>query len=143
MYLFDRWPLMMAEGGGDGAGSSGFDAGTGDASLPAEAATDTRTESLVNAGTAGSLLDWRSTLPDAVRNAPIITRHATMEAAAKSLIAQDAMMGRGLFLPTEAPDTDEYRVGMQKIYDKLGRPGKPDEYTLKAPEGKAMDSEVA
>lgn len=66
-----------------------------------------------------------------------------MEAAAKSLIAQDEMIGRGLFLPKEAPDTDEYRVGMQKVYEKLGRPANPDEYVLKAPEGKTMDGEVA
>lgn len=143
----------MAESGSDGSGAGPADASAGERTAPgADAGAPSRADAVVEAGTRDSLLDWRSALPgtyqDAsgkyqpLRNAPIIGRHTTIEAAAKSLIAQDEMIGRGLFLPKEAPDTDEYRTGMQKVYDKLGRPAKPEEYTFTAPEGKNLDKDV-
>jgi hypothetical protein len=88
------------------------------------------------------LLDWRSGLPDNLRAAPIIQQHPTQEGAAKTLVAQAEMIGRGLYLPREEPGTEAHTAGMQKIYDKLGRPESADKYTFTRPEGRTMDAEI-
>lgn len=89
------------------------------------------------------ILDWRSTLPESLRSAPIIQRHQTLEAAAKSLTEQDRMLGRALFLPEDTADDATKQAAYAKVYDKLGRPGKAEEYQLPVPDGQAMDPEIA
>ena len=97
---------------------------------------------LLDQGGSGNLLDWRSSLPENLRGAPIIQEHHTQEAAAKTLVAQAEMIGRGIYLPKEEPGTDAYHSAMQKVYEKLGRPGKAEEYALPVPEGRTFDAEV-
>lgn len=97
-------------------------------------------ESLLRSDT--NLLDWRSTFPDNLRNAGIIKEHHTPESAAKTLVSQAEMIGRGIFIPKAEPGTEEHTAGMQKIYDRLGRPETADKYEFTAPEGRQMDKEI-
>jgi hypothetical protein len=130
---------MMAEVGGDG-GSGGTGEGAAGAGTEGQTGAGSGAQGQQSQG--DSLLDWRMGFAENVRNAPIIQRHTSVEALAKTAVEQDSMLGRALFLPKEAPETDEYRAGMQKIYDKLGRPEKADAYELTAPEGRELDAEM-
>jgi hypothetical protein len=135
-----QFPLQMAEAGGEVAGGTGT--GGTDEAGQGTGTQGTQDASLLASGDGSNLLDWRTSLPDNLRSAPIITRHATMEAAAKSLVAQDELIGRGIFLPREEPGSEAHTAAMQKIYDKLGRPTTAKDYTLTAPEGRTMDADV-
>lgn len=130
--LIERFPLLAEEAGGTGEGvGGGADPGA------------SRAADLTQAGQAGNILDWRQSLPENIRTAPIVQQHHTTEAAAKTLVNQAQMLGRGIFLPQAEPGTDEYATGMQKVYDKLGRPESAEKYVLPIPEGKQLDSEVS
>jgi hypothetical protein len=135
---------MMAEAGAEGVGSSGSGAAGAEGSVPAPGgASDPGSgRTLLDEGGSGNLLDWRSGLPDNLRSAPIIQQHHTQESAAKTLVAQAEMIGRGIYLPKEEPGTEAHTAGMQKIYDKLGRPESADKYTWITPEGRTMDGEI-
>lgn len=132
-----QWPLMTAEAGAEG-GNGGGGAATADAGQGA----GTQDASLLNGAGNATMLDWRASLPENLRTASIIQRHTTMEAAAKSLVAQDQMLGRALFLPEETADDATKLSAMQKVYDKLGRPETADKYTLPVPKGRALDAEI-
>jgi hypothetical protein len=103
---------------------------------------DSRQEALLQAGQQGNILDWRHDFPDNLKQAGIVQQHHTREAAAKTLVSQAEMLGRGLFLPREEPGTEAHTAGMQKIYDKLGRPEKAAAYELAVPEGVQLDAEI-
>lgn len=131
-----RWPVLMAESGGEGGGSAAV------ADAPPASNGISREASLDTAGQSGGLLDWRTQLPENYRNADIIKQHQSPVAAAKTLIAQAEMIGRGIFLPTEAADTPEYAEKMGKIYARLGRPDAAKDYTLPTIEGYTLDADT-
>lgn len=128
-----RWPLMMAE-----SGEGGAQGGAAVAEAPASTGAS-RDASVETAGQTGGLLDWRTQLPENLRSADIIKQHPNSVAAAKTLVAQAEMIGRGLFLPTDAPDTPEYADKMSKVYAKLGRPDKADDYALPKIDGYTLE----
>jgi hypothetical protein len=130
-----RWPVMMAETGGEGGGSAAVAEAPASNGVSREAQLDT-------AGQSGGLLDWRTRLPENLRNADIIKQHPTPEAAARTLQAQAEMIGRGIFLPTDAPDTPEYAEKMGKIYARLGRPDTADKYELPTIDGYSLEPET-
>lgn len=131
-----RWPLMMAESGEGGSGGAAV------TEAPAAATGTSRDASMETAGQTGGLLDWRTQLPENLRRADIIQQHPNSVAAAKTLVAQAEMIGRGLFLPTDAPDTPEYADKMHKIYGKLGRPDTADAYILPKIDGYSLDGDT-
>jgi len=129
------WPMMQAEAGTDSGGSG--DAGAGASSGTADSGAQ-------NGGTllSGNLMDWRQSLPENLRDAGVIKQLQTTEAAAKTLVSQAEMIGRGVFLPKAEPGTPEYTDGMQKVFAKLGRPDVADSYAFKHAEGRTIDSET-
>lgn len=139
-----QWPLMMAEAGAEGGSGAAGDGGT----PPSQASgsggqADGAGRTILDEGGSGNLLDWRSGFAENVRSAGIVQRHLTSEAAAKTLIEQESMLGRALFLPKDDVGTEAHTAGMQKVYDKLGRPESSDKYTFTPPEGRVMDGEIA
>lgn len=89
-----------------------------------------------------NLLDWRSSFPENLRLDPTVQKYRTPDEAAKALVSQQEMLGRALFLPKAEPGTEEYLSGMQKVYERLGRPETADKYEFKAPEGKTLEPEI-
>lgn len=142
-----RWPLM-AEASGDGE-ASGTGAVAGDAGSGTGTGQGTQTQA---SGDTTTLLDWRTPLPENLRNVDIISRHKTLEAAAQTLVEQERALGRALFLPdrrSHPKDSDGYRAGLQKVqetlraYDpELAPPEKADDYTWTLPEGRAIDEDL-
>ncbi len=72
--------------------------------------------------------DWRSGLSEELRADPTLSSINDIEAAAKTLVHQQKMMGNRIPLPK----TDEER---QELYTKLGRPETADGYELTKPDG--------
>lgn len=93
--------------------------------------------------------DWRATLPENLRNDPTIVNYKTVEDVAKALVETKALVGRSIrplgqnATPEEkkqyvekllqsdpaliyAPDGDEEAA--KRLFKKLGRPDKPDDY---------------
>ena len=138
--------MAMAEAGAEGgsAGGSGSSAegatatveGQGSGTPPADSG-----QTLL--GDRTSLLDWRAGLPDNYRTAPLVQNHQTLEAMVKTALAQEEMIGRGLYLPREEPGTEAHAAAMAKIYAKLGRPNTAADYALAVPEGRDLDPEDA
>jgi hypothetical protein len=130
-------PAATETAGSPGDGSGTIGNGT------TATAQDPRQDALLQAGQQGNILDWRHDFPDNLKQAGIVQQHHTREAAAKTLVSQAEMLGRSLgFLPREEPGTEAHIAGMQKIYDKLGRPDKADAYELAVPEGVQLDAEI-
>jgi len=120
---------LMAEASDPGEG-----AGAGASGEP--------TQGTPSAHSPGSLLDWRQSLPENLRESGVIKQLNNTEAAAKTLVSQAEMIGRGVFLPKAEPGTPEYTDGMQKVYAKLGRPDTAEAYAFTHPDGRAIDGET-
>jgi len=87
-----------------------------------------------------TLLDWRGSLPADLRSDPVLQQFPHLEGAAKTLVSQQKMLGRALFVPEQADDAD----GWGKVYAKLGRPETSADYAVpevELPEGMAFDGE--
>jgi hypothetical protein len=70
----------------------------------------------------------------------VIQQFPHLEGAAKTLISQQKMLGRALFVPEQADDAD----GWGKVYTKLGRPATAADYAVpevELPEGMGFDAE--
>lgn len=76
------------------------------------------------------LLDWRSMLPQDLRSHSVIQQFPTTDAAARTLIAQQEMIGRGLYLPKDDADAQTKTEAMNKVYDRLGRPKDAASYAV-------------
>ena len=70
--------------------------------------------------------DWRSSLPDELKNDSTIQNINDAESAAKTLIHQQKMMGNRIPIPK----TDEEK---SELYTKLGRPESAEKYELNIP----------
>lgn len=124
--------------------TQGSDAGHGS---PTATQTDTTQQTTAPAdallgSSDRNLLDWRSSFPENLRLDPTVQKYRTPDEAAKALVSQQEMLGRALFLPRAEPGTDEYLSGMQKVYERLGRPDTADKYEFTAPEGKTLEPEI-
>lgn len=71
--------------------------------------------------------DWRSSLPEELKNDSTLQNINDVESAAKTLIHQQKMMGNRIPIPK----TDEERA---ELYGKLGRPETADKYELNIPQ---------
>tara|TARA_R100000963_G_scaffold9016_1_gene5937 strand:+ start:6430 stop:7245 length:816 start_codon:yes stop_codon:yes gene_type:complete len=70
--------------------------------------------------------DWRSGLPEELKNDSTLQNINDVESAAKTLIHQQKMMGNRIPIPK----TDEEKA---ELYSKLGRPESADKYELNIP----------
>ena len=71
--------------------------------------------------------DWRSGLPEELKNDSTLQNINDVESAAKTLIHQQKMMGNRIPIPK----TDEEKA---ELYSKLGRPESADKYELNIPQ---------
>lgn len=132
------WPLLMAEGDGEGTGGGG--SGEPGGTTASAGGTQAPESGLLRAG--DSLLDYRTGLPENLRSAPVIQRMDSLDKLAQAVVEQDRMLGRALFLPEDTADEQTKLSAMQKVYARLGRPDTAEAYVLPAPEGKALDAEI-
>lgn len=77
-------------------------------------------------------VDWRASLPDGLRADPTIAQLGSVADGMKMLVHAQRMVGRDkVALPAaDAPEED-----WAAVYDRLGRPEKPEDYELTPPEG--------
>lgn len=83
--------------------------------------------------------DWKAALPEELRSNEHVAKHPTVESAIKSLVhGQELIAKRPQSMADLDPPSDpETRA---KVFAKLGRPEKPDEYKLP---GEARDFRMA
>ena len=85
------------------------------------------TESTVLGSSESDNQDWKSSLPEELRNDATLQNIHDVESAAKTLIHQQKMMGSRIPIPK----TDEEKG---ELYSKLGRPETSDKYELTIPQ---------
>lgn len=98
--------------------------------------------------------DWRSSLPEDVRNDPTLSNIKDVESLAKSHISAQRMLGGRIPIPSKEasqevrdefynklnnipdvvrlpdPENPEYSKQLDEVYNKLGRPQSPDRYEI-------------
>jgi len=74
----------------------------------------------------GDNLDWKSSLPDELKNDPTLTNFKDVESLAKTVVHQQKAMGNRIPIPK----TDEERA---ELYGKLGRPAEATGYEINVP----------
>lgn len=80
--------------------------------------------------------DWKSALPDDLREHPSIAGMQDVASLAKSMVHAQSMVGADkIAVPGKWADDDDW----SQVYDKLGRPASAEEYGLKfeVPDGEA------
>jgi len=73
-------------------------------------------------------LDWKSSLPDDLKNDPTLSNFKDIESLAKTVVHQQKQMGSRIPIPKD-------EAGFNELYTKLGRPEAASDYELKTPEG--------
>lgn len=141
-----RWPVMMAEVGGDAGGGTGGTPASGTAeggTAPPVTATGSAegTSQALGTGTdTPSLLDWRNGLDTTLRAEPVLQKYTTMGDAMKAFVSAEKMLGSRV----EIPGADAPQEARDKFYERLGRPATPTDYQLThptLPEGLAWDAQ--
>lgn len=78
----------------------------------------------------GDNLDWKSTLPDDLKNDPTLSNFKDIESLAKTVVHQQKQMGNRIPIPKD-------EEGFKELYGKLGRPDEPTSYETKVPDDMA------
>ena len=73
-------------------------------------------------------LDWKSSLPDDLRNDPTLNNFKDVESLAKTVVHQQKQMGGRIPIPKTEEEYSE-------VYAKLGRPDDASAYELNVPQG--------
>lgn len=73
-------------------------------------------------------LDWKSSLPDELKNDPTLANFNDVESLAKTVVHQQKQMGSRIPIPKD-------EEGFNELYSKLGRPDEASGYETKVPEG--------
>ena len=94
-----------------------------------EPATEQNSESVLGSGISDNQTqtDWKSSLPEDLRNEPTLQNLNDVESLAKTVVHQQKMIGNRIPLPK----TEEERV---ELYNKLGRPQEPSKYQVNIPD---------
>ena len=71
--------------------------------------------------------DWKSTLPEDLKNDATLQNFKNVEDLAKTVVHQQKRLGNTITMPK----TDDE---MEQVYTKLGRPEDPSKYTVTIPE---------
>jgi len=75
----------------------------------------------------GDNLDWKSSLPDDLRNDPTLANFNDVESLAKTVVHQQKQMGSRIPIPKD-------EEGFNELYGKLGRPDDATGYTTTIPD---------
>jgi len=75
-------------------------------------------------GSGGDNQDWRSTLPDELKNDATLQNFKDIESLAKTVVHQQKVLGSRIPLPKSEQEYNE-------LYNKLGRPEDPNKYEIK------------
>ena len=94
-----------------------------------EPATEQNSESVLGSGISDNQTqtDWKSSLPEDLRNEPTLQNLNDVESLAKTVVHQQKMIGNRIPLPK----TEEEKT---ELYTKLGRPEEPGKYEVSVPE---------
>lgn len=87
----------------------------------AETTTTTETQQTTQAAP-----DWRSAIPETLRNDPSLSTFKDVGSLAQSLVETKRMLGSRIPLPNANSKPEDWA----EIYNKLGRPETPDKYEL-------------
>jgi len=102
----------------DGDGGDGGDGGTGDGSGAGDGST----------GGSGDGGDWRSSLPDNIRSHPVFQKYQSPNEALAAFVDVQKLIGpEKIIIPGKEDDDTAWN---EKVFDRLGRPKKPEEYQL-------------
>jgi hypothetical protein len=106
--------------------------------------TNTQTSTVATEGTTqnaaqAAITDWRTSIPEDIRNEPSLQHITDVGNLAKSYVNAQKMVGQDKIpLPTKyATDQD-----WTNVFNKLGRPDSPDKYEIKPPQGKSFDDNI-
>jgi len=84
----------------------------------------------------GETSDWRSMLPEDLRDHSALTSINDVPNLAKSFVNAQSMIGRDkIAIPSQHSSPDDWN----QVYEKLGRPEGPDNYEMEVPEGSNED----
>lgn len=72
---------------------------------------------------------WRESLAEDLRGEKSLEKFQDLDSLAKSYVELERMRGNSIQLPTDTAKPEEWA----RIYDKLGRPSKPEEYKIERP----------
>jgi hypothetical protein len=108
--------------------------------------------------------EWKEALPEAIRNAPVIKDSTSVESMAEQLVNAQKLIGDSIRIPGAEAGADAVKEFTEKLlgvdgvvktpgaeakpeevaafYNKLGRPEKPDGYTVKAVEGDSQFEQI-
>jgi len=112
-------------GAGDGSGDGAGDGAGGSGGAGADGAGD-------GSGDGAGTASWMDGLSEGLRDHPDVKRYTSIDAMATGLISANKMIGKDKIpLPTEHSTEEEWG----NVYDKLGRPGTKDDYTLEFKSG--------
>jgi hypothetical protein len=91
--------------------------------------TEQNSESVLGSGISDNQTetDWKSSLPEELRNEPTLQNLNDVESLAKTVVHQQKMIGSRIPLPK----SDEEKA---ELYNKLGRPTDPTKYDLSIPD---------
>jgi len=91
--------------------------------------TEQNSESVLGSGISDNQTqtDWKSSLPEELRNEPTLQNLNDVESLAKTVVHQQKMIGNRIPLPKN----DEEKA---ELYNKLGRPDDPANYEFEIPE---------
>ena len=79
------------------------------------------TSTFMGSEAGGDNLDWKSSLPEDIRNEPTLQNFKDIESLAKTVIHQQKQMGSRIPMPKDENEWGE-------LYNKLGRPEAADKY---------------
>lgn len=88
---------------------------------------------------AATTTDWTASLDPEIKNHIVSKGLTDTKMLAQSYVGLEKLMSGGpnsyLKIPDKLAETPEGKEAWGKIYDRLGRPQKPEEYGIKVPEG--------
>ena len=77
-----------------------------------------------------ALLNWRNLAEAEYRDDPVMKKYDTVGAALKALVHNERMLGNSIQIPREGAGETQWRT----IFEKLGCPKNPGEYTISDPD---------
>ena len=87
----------------------------------------TQDSTILGSEAVGDNLDWKSSLPDELKNDPTLSNFKDVESLAKTVVHQQKQMGNRIPIPKD-------EEGFNELYTKLGRPSEPTAYETNIPE---------
>ena len=87
----------------------------------------TQDSTILGSEAVGDNLDWKSSLPDELKNDPTLSNFKDVESLAKTVVHQQKQMGNRIPIPKD-------EEGFNELYTKLGRPSEASAYVTNIPE---------